>query len=328
MADKLTLLVGTVGQGVMRSGDDGESWQRIGVKDGLHSDAIIRSLLGHPRQSEKVYAGTDKGLFLSEDAGQRWERMDSPMNDHMLWCLSMDPSDPQTMFAGTGTPTVCKVFRTTDGAKTWDQLPVQIAEECANVGIPRVTGIAVDPVNQNNIWLGLEVDGVRFSSDRGESWKTINGAITNPDVHAVAVAAGPPKTVLVAVNDEVYTSTDDGDSWTSLKIREVFPWKYPRGMLVKPDDSKVVFLTIGDATPGRTGTVMRSEDAGHTWKSLSLPVQPNTAMWVVNIQPSDTSVVMAGSRYGYLYRSDDAGESWRKLWREFSEISSVVSIPA
>ena len=56
-------------------------------------------------------------------------------------------------------------------------------------------------------------------------------------------------------------------------------------------------------------------------------MQPNTAMWVVNIQPDDPQLVLAGSRYGYLYRSNDGGNKWEKLWREFSEISSVLWIP-
>ena len=47
----------------------------------------------------------------------------------------------------------------------------------------------------------------------------------------------------------------------------------------------------------------------------------------VNTQPFDPAVVFAGSRYGYLYRSDDGGDSWTKLWREFSEISSVLWVP-
>ena len=72
---------------------------------------------------------------------------------------------------------------------------------------------------------------------------------------------------------------------------------------------------------------MRSTDTGKTWSSLPLPVQPNTAMWVVNTQPFDSQLMFAGSRYGYLYRSDDGGESWEKIWREFSEISSVTWIP-
>jgi hypothetical protein len=37
--------------------------------------------------------------------------------------------------------------------------------------------------------------------------------------------------------------------------------------------------------------------------------------------------VFAASRYGYLYRSEDGGDSWHKLWREFSEISSVLWVP-
>jgi len=205
---------------------------------------------------------------------------------------------------------------------------MQAAAECPAVGTPRVTGIAIDPVARRNIWVGLEVDGVRRSTDGGDTWETINGAIPNPDVHNVAVAAGPPKTVFVVVNNDVFTSTDDGATWKSLAIRQGFPWTYPRGIMVQPSNPKVVFLTIGDTTPGRTGTVMRSQDAGKTWENLSLPVQPNTAMWVVNIQPTDPQVVFAGSRYGYLYRSDDGGNSWRKLWREFSEISSVLWTPA
>ena len=183
--------------------------------------------------------------------------------------------------------------------------------------------------------MGLEVDGVRHSTDGGETWAAVDGGIPNPDVHNVVVAGGPPKTVFVVVNNDVFTSTDDGATWKSLGIREVFPWAYPRGIMVQPSNSKVVFLTIGDTTPGRIGTVMRSKDTGSAWENLSLPVQPNTAMWVVNIsmwvvniRPYDPQEVFAGSRYWYLYRSDDGGDSWSKLWREFSEISSVIWIPS
>jgi len=62
-------------------------------------------------------------------------------------------------------------------------------------------------------------------------------------------------------------------------------------------------------------------------RDLSLPTSPNSAMWVVDISSLDGRLAYAGSRYGHLYCSDDGGDSWTKLWREFSEISSMLSIP-
>ena len=204
---------------------------------------------------------------------------------------------------------------------------MEAADECPAVGTPRVTGIAVDPSDGRNIWLGLEVDGVRRSTDGGDTWMSLNGDIPNLDIHNVTVAAGPPKTVVVVVNNDVYTSTDDGESWTPVGIKENFPLTYPRGIMVQPGMPNVIFVTIGDSTPGRTGAIMRSKDTGKTWANLPLPVQPNTAMWAVNSHPADPQLLYAGSRYGYLYSSPDGGDSWEKLWREFSEISSVLWIP-
>ena len=323
----MTILVGTVGQGIMRSPDGGETWQRQSIGHGLHSDATVRTLAHHPGRPETVYAGTDQGLYVSDDAGAKWRLTDSPLSRFAVWSLALDAAQPEVMFAGTGTPTPSRLFRSTDGGKGWEERPAKIADECPNVGIPRVTGIAIDPVNRRSVWLGIEVDGVRHSTDGGETWTAVNGAIPNPDVHNVAVTAGPPKTVFVVVNNEVYTSTDDGGTWQALRVRESFPWTYPRGIAVEPGNGQTIFLTIGDTTPGRIGTVMRSRDAGKTWESLTLPVQANSAMWVVHLGAADPKIVFAGSRYGYLYRSDDGGDTWRKLWREFSEIASVLWIP-
>ena len=74
------------------------------------------------------------------------------------------------MFVGTGTPTPAMMFRSKDGGRSWEKRPVEVATECEAVGTPRFTGIAVDPLEPNHIWAGLEVDGARHSSDGGETW--------------------------------------------------------------------------------------------------------------------------------------------------------------
>jgi len=322
-----TILVGTIGQGVMMSGDDGATWTRASVRVGMHSDAIVKCLLADTRRPGVVYAGTDLGLYRTEDGGARWSVLDTPLTGAMVWSVALDPADSNVLFAGTGTPSKPGLFRTTDGGKTWEPLAVEIAAECPNVGTPRPTAIAVDPTDSRRLWLGLEVDGVRRSTDGGETWTRVAPEIKNPDVHSVLVVAGPPKTVFVLVNDDVWRSVDDGATFQPVRAREVFPWHYPRWITAKPNDDKTVFVTLGDSTPGRIGALMRSRDAGVTWQSLPLSVQPNSAVWTVSVPAALPDTVFAASRYGYLYRSDDGGETWRKLWREFGEVSSIAWVP-
>src|SRR6185369_12343496 len=119
------------------------------------------------------------------------------------------------------------------------------------------------------------------SVDGGDTWTKVDGQIPNPDVHNLAVSGGAAHTVFTVVNDDVWRSTDDGETWQAAHAREVFPWHYTRGIAIRPDDPNTVFLTVGDATPGRVGVIMRSKDAGVTWESLNLPVQPNSAMWTI-----------------------------------------------
>lgn len=330
MAGKRTILVGTVGHGVLRSEDDGETWAGVPIDRGMHSDCILRTMVPDPRRPEVVFAGTDRGLHRSDDGGASWKLLDTALSGHVVWAMAIDPVDPNIMYAGTGTPSTPGIYRSTDSGKSWEQRPMEIADSCPNVGIPRFTGIAVDPTDHRSIWAGIEVDGLRHSADGGDTWTEVSGALNNPDSHNVAVAAGSPSTVFSVGNDEIFTSTNNGDTWNPIGAREAFQWPqriFPRGIAIKPGDPKVVFLGIGNGTPGNTGAVMRSKDAGTTWENLPLPVEPNSFIMTVSVQPDDPSLVFAGSRYGYLYRSDDGGDSWTKMRREFGVISAIVWVP-
>ena len=146
----MRILVGTVGQSVLAT-DDGEQWSRVGPAVGFHSDAIVRTIVNHPDEPNVIWAGTDQGILRSQDGGRQWSRLDGPLNGQQVWRVSLHPGDRQVIFAGTGTPAPAKVFRSDDGGTTWKQLDVDIATECLAVGVPRVTDIAIDPVDEANV---------------------------------------------------------------------------------------------------------------------------------------------------------------------------------
>ena len=322
----MRILVGTIGQSILAT-EDGENWSRLGPRQGFHSDAVVRALVNHAAEPEVLWAGTDQGVLRSEDGGNSWKNLGGPLGGNTVWRVSLHPSDRKTVYAGTGTPSTPGIFRSDDKGESWRQLSVDIADDCPNVGVPRVTDIAIDPVDPSKMWASIEVDGMRCSADGGETWKRINGAIKNPDGHAATVTSGPPKSVFLTVNNEIFISRDDGGSWQPVGVREKFPWTHVRDVVFDATDPSVAWAAIGDFTPGTTGALMQTRDAGESWDRVDMPVEPNSAMWVVRTQPDNPDLIFAASRYGYMYRSDDRGKTWAKLRREFSEVSSVVWVP-
>ncbi len=138
MADNMTILVGTSGQGVLRSADGGDTWRRIAIDQGLHSDAVVRCLAVHPNKPNLIYAGSDKGIYTSTDAGENWALLDNPLNNYTVWALVIDDEDPNLIYAGTGTPTPTVFFRSQDGGSSWQKTSMEAAAECPAVGTPRV----------------------------------------------------------------------------------------------------------------------------------------------------------------------------------------------
>ncbi len=323
MTAPITICVGTVGTGLWTSSDGGDNWQR--VRRGLGNESRVYGLAVHPRELRTVFAGAEDGLYKSVDGGQTFEHVDTPMNRFDVWRIAFDPADPDTVFVGTRP---AAVFRSQDGGRQWRQLPVDMVEECPNVGVPRITALAVDPIDTRIVWTGVEVDGVRRSLDGGETWTRIAGGLNDPDIHDAAVRpSGTAKTVLISTPREVFASTDKGETWQGLGVGKHFGLPYCRGLALKSDDPDTVFVATGDGAAGRTGAIQRSKDGGRNWEQLALPGEPNSPIWAFATHPVDAGIIVACSHYGELYASRDAGDSWRKLPREFTEIRAVAWVP-
>lgn len=328
----MTLLVATDGQAVLRSHDDGATWRRLKVDQDLEFDDCVRCLLPDPRNPQAVFAGAEKGLFRSEDCGANWQRIDCALNPYAVWKLVADQKNPDIMYAGTGSPTRAAFFRSGDGGKRWEKMPLEMAPKCAGVSRPRMLALAIDPNDVHNVWVGVEEGGLFRSRNGGESWQRIDSnepnGVRNSDLHGIVILPGPPKTIVVLVVNALYSSTDDGVTWSETNVRDKWGIYYSRVLVRKPGSNDELFMGIGDGTPGTTSMFLRSKDCGSSWVSSPLPVQPNSCFWAIGTNAADPAIVLAGTKYGDLFRSADGGISWRKDWREFSEITDLAWLPA
>ena len=322
MGKNITICVGTVGSGIWRSPDGGESWNRIG--NGIWGQNDVLSLAVHPNDPSTLFAGTDDGIYKSANRGESFEKLGFPDNRMKVRRLAIDPSNPDTMFAGT-LPSA--LFRSRDAGQSWQQLSVDLATECPAVRIPRVTGLVVDPTNSNNIWAGIEVDGARRSLDGGETWTYVEGGLSDPDIHDVTVSPGDPTTVVVSTPREIFTSTDTGESWQALGVLSQFSQGYCRMIALKENDPKTMFVAVGNGAVGDNGTMYRTKDLGQSWEEMSLPVEPNAPIWTFATHAADPDLVLACSHYGEVYATADGGDWWVKLRREFTEIWGMAWMP-
>src|SRR3954451_22050704 len=138
MAGTYSICLGTAGWGVWHSPDAGRSWMRHRAPFPLNSR--IQALVTHPKEAHTIFAAGDTGLFVSRTGGAKWERIGTDSSLPTIWSLTIDPVEPNILFAGTRP---AGVYRSRDSGRHWEKLAIDIARECS-IGTPFVTSILVD----------------------------------------------------------------------------------------------------------------------------------------------------------------------------------------
>lgn len=339
MSSTKTVIVGTVGNGIWRSDDAGETFG--GVRGIIDLDLIVRGFGVDPHQPGHVVAGVKPGevkasLFESYDNGASWAPVPGSPEPE-VWRVTFDPAVPGRYFAGTRP---AGLYRTDDGGRSFKRLDATLASECPDVRIPRVTSVVVCPDDPSIVFATIEVDGVRRSLDGGDTWHQIMADISTPpqnaqvfgqrglfDCHFSAISMGDPRLFIVSTPDGLYASEDLGDNWAEFPVPQVFPRQYHRELAVGLDDPDTVLQGVGDAVNGQDGALLRTTDRGTTWDRVPLPADCNSPVWCFGQHPSDPTWILTATHKGMVFSSPDGGATWSKLRREFSEIRGICWLP-
>jgi photosystem II stability/assembly factor-like uncharacterized protein len=308
--------------GLYRCAYGDTNWEPLRV--GLPQHPQVRALAMHPSAPQILYAGTQAGVYRSDDQGEHWQALEAPRPGHDVWSLTLHPRNPNILYAGYEP---CAIYRSEDGGAHWQPMQTDevIFPHITTVLPPvckRVIGMAIDPSDPQDMYAAIEVGGVLASRDGGARWTSItNGPYTRNntlDVHGVQVSAAAPGVVYMVTQIAMFRGRNRGQLWEHVQVEDLFPGgSYCRDLRVAPDDPQTLYLAAGAGGGGapkgtpEAGVLFRSRDLGTTWHRVDIGATPPSRMASIAIDAAQPSRVYCCSQRGHVYGSQDGGESWQ-----------------
>jgi photosystem II stability/assembly factor-like uncharacterized protein len=239
---------------LFESRNGGASWNDIPFPGQM--SGVLHALEVDPRSEGTWYAGMEgdrpwmSGVYKTSDAGQTWQLL-SGIKGKAVWSLTLWPSDPSVMAAGTADG----VYRSVDAGNTWTRISPDDNED-----LRPVVSLAFNPSDKNILYAGTTHLPWR-TTDGGAVWQSIHtGMIDDSDVFSIQVDAHQPESVFASACSGLYSSADSADHWSKLPT--------PKGafrtwfVALDPRHSNSVFA-------GTTEGLLHSDDHGKTWRLVT-----------------------------------------------------------
>jgi photosystem II stability/assembly factor-like uncharacterized protein len=317
--------------GLFRRSPGNGGWQALSA--GLPENVEVRAIAVHPRNADVIYVGTQDGPYRSTDGGDHWDRVGFPERGAVIWSLSIHPTRPNIMYAGTAP---VALYRSEDGGDTWSKLPrAKSPAHCEKAGFDtRTVRITVDPARPDDIYVALEVSGVIRSADGGETWSDMSASLIKLagephlkssvggrscgdcegmlDSHALAISGAAPGTAFLAIRMGLFRSDDRGASWYDTKIGRFSPLTYCRDVIVSPHDPRVMYACLSQGAFSTAGSLYRSDDVGQSWQRIDHGVKAESTVMAVSVHPGDPARVYCVTRGGQVLGTEDSGGSWKE----------------
>ena len=363
---KVRALVGTrKGAFVLTSDGKRQNWDVSGPH---FAGWEIYHVKGSPVDPDRLYASQSTGWFgqliqRSNDGGKTWEPVGNkfvydgvpgthqwydgtphPWEFKRVWHLEPSLADADTVYAGVED---AALFRSTDAAQSWQELPGLRAHGSGPHWQPGAGGmclhtIILDPSDPNRMYIAISAAGAFRTDDGGKTWQPINKGLVsnqmpNPTaevghcVHHIAMHPSRPRVLFMQKHWDVMRTDDAGQSWQEVSGN--LPTDFGFAIDVHAHEPETVYVapikSDSEHFPldGKL-RVYRSRTGGNDWEPLTkgLPQRDcyvNVLRDAMAVDSLDSCGVYFGTTGGQVYVSPDAGENWSPIVRDLPAVLSV-----
>jgi photosystem II stability/assembly factor-like uncharacterized protein len=331
---------GWFGQIIQRSDDGGKTWHQPGTPPGETTGPG-----GTPKGDSNKFkydASPETGKPLTTH--QWYDGTQHPWEFKRVWHLEPALNEPDTVFAGVED---AALFKSTDGAKNWSELPGLRGHGTGPKWQPGAGGmclhtIILDPKNPGRIYIAISAAGAFRTDDGGETWKPINRGLKSqyiPDpsaevghcVHHVAMNKSRPGVLFMQKHWDVMRSDDAGENWREVSGNLPTDFGFVVDVHAHEPETVYVIPIKSDSehyVPDGKLRVYRSRSGGNEWEPLTngLP-QSNCYVNILRdamaVDSLDKCGIYFGTTGGQVYASSDAGDSWNPIVRDLPAVLSV-----
>lgn len=280
-SDRQKLFAATA-SGLFKSIDGGATWGTTG-DTGTATKVFIDS------SGLSLYLCKSNGLHKSVDGGATWSNVNGTLPN--VYALAIDPTSPQTLYAGTSAR---GVFKSTNGGGSW---------AAANSGLKNtdVLALALDPSDGQIMYAGTSGSGVFRSANGGALWNAVNNGLSNLTINSLAIDRTDSRILYAGSMTGIFKSLDSGDTWSLVRSN-----LYIRSVAIDPSNHLVVYA--GSDFVG----MLKSTDGGATWSTINSGLTDLKVM-AVAIDPATTTTVYAATYGGGAFKSTNGGATWSAI---------------
>ncbi len=276
---------GFPGSGVWKSTDGGQTFSHLASTTPNSSSTTgatwrsVSKLEAHPTNPNRIYAATNRGLLLSDDAGATWTQVIPGTFGGQL-SFDVEIASNGTVYATVGTG---RLYKSTSGdVGSFVQIN-NTGSVVPNIGVGRFD-IAIAPSDPNYVYVSAAANnesilGVWRSTDGGDNWTQIgqsSSQLFSPftggggqGVYDQALAVFPTNKDKIALGGVSLWSWSLTTGWNTIATTQGNQFTSP--FYVHADVHNITFQPVTNHMYiGSDGGIGRSTDGGGTFHTLNI----------------------------------------------------------